>query len=164
MTRNNDNNRTANRDPVLHARHTDAELHRATLANLPAGFEIRRAGATGVCVVDNFCTPAEAAALIEKARPHLTHSQIRVGSKTVDFSGRISDTALVYGAYRKDQSVVTLMRRAAFLVGLPYTHLEATFVTRYGPGGFYEQHIDHGDDFRIDRLYTGFVVSQYAGF
>jgi len=152
MTRNRNSN--GDRNPAGHARHTNAELHQATLATLPAGFEIRRAGETGVCIVDNFCTPAEAAALIDKARPHLTHSQIRVGSKTVDFSGRVSDTALVFGTYRRDNSLVTLMQRAAMLVGLHYSHLEAVFVTRYGPGGFYEQHIDHGSDFRIDRLYT----------
>ncbi len=131
-----------------------SQLHRSALAALPAGFEIRRAGATGVCIVENFCTPEEAAVVIEKARPHLTPSKIRINNKTVDFSGRVSDTALVFGPSRKDQSLVTLMHRAAMLVGLPYSHLEAIFVTRYGAGGFYEQHIDHGNDFRVDRLYT----------
>jgi prolyl 4-hydroxylase len=124
------------------------------LDTLPANFEIWRAGQTGLSIVENFCTADEATATIEKARPHLTPSKIRVDNKTVDFSGRVSETALVYGPSRQDSDLTVLMQRAAMLVGLPYTHLEAVFVSRYGPGGFYEQHIDHGKDFRVDRLYT----------
>jgi hypothetical protein len=105
-------------------------------------------------VIDNFCTPAEAAALISKAEPHLGRSQIRVGGKNVDYSGRVSDNAMVFGPARRDPALLMLMHRAALLVGLSYTCLESMVVTRYGPGGFYEQHIDHGDNFRVDRLYT----------
>jgi hypothetical protein len=131
-----------------------AELHRATLRSIPSDFKIHRAGDTGVYVIDNFCTPAEAAAVIDKSRPFLTRSQIRVDSKNVDFSGRVSDTAMVFGPSRRDPSLLPLMHRAAMLVGLSYTHLESLVVTRYGAGGFYEQHIDHGKNFRVDRLYT----------
>jgi len=135
----------------------ESQTHEQALGSLPAGFEIHRAGDSGISIVENFCTPGEAAALIDKARPHLSSSQIRIRNKTVDFSGRVSETALVHGSSREDPSVVMFMHRAAMLVGLPYTYLEAVFVTRYGPGGFYEQHIDHGDDFRVDRLYTVLV-------
>ena len=37
---------------------------------------------------------------------------------------------------------------------MPYTHLENVFVTRYSEGDFYEQHIDFGDVYGVDRLYT----------
>ena len=60
----------------------------------------------------------------------------------------------MYGPYYRYAGVVPLMRRAAALVGLPYTHLEEVYVTRYGEEDFYGQHIDFGDDFGIDRLYT----------
>ena len=133
------------------------DLHQSTLAGLPSGFQVHRAGETGICVIDNFCTPAEAQALISKAAPRLGRSQIRAGGKNVDFSGRVSDNAMVFGTGRHDPSVLTLMHRAAMLVGLPYNNLESLIVTRYGPGGFYEQHIDHGDNFRVDRLYTVLV-------
>jgi hypothetical protein len=129
-------------------------LHRDTLRDIPAGFQINRAGDTGVCVIDNFCTPAEAEVVKDKARPYLARSQIRVGSENMVFSGRVSDTAIVFGPSCRDPSLIPLMHRAAMLVGLPYTYLESLVVTRYGPGGFYEQHIDHGDNFRVDRLYT----------
>ncbi|MEC9375133.1 MAG: 2OG-Fe(II) oxygenase [Pseudomonadota bacterium] len=130
------------------------ELQRSTLRNLPSNFNIYRAGDTGVSIVENFCTSLEATMLISKAKPFLVPSQIRSGRKNVEFSGRISDTAMVFGPERQDQSLIPLMSRAAMLVGLPYTHLESLVVTRYGPGGFYEQHIDHGKNFRVDRLYT----------
>ena len=104
-----------------------AQLHQQTLNGLPKGFEVRRLGETGLAVVDNFCTAAEAEAVIGKAEPHLTKSLIRVNNKTVDYSGRVSETALVYGPSRYDPSLLTLMNRAALLVGLPYTNLEAVW-------------------------------------
>ncbi|MEE4186192.1 MAG: hypothetical protein V2J12_10520, partial [Gammaproteobacteria bacterium] len=41
------------------------------LAYLPDGFTVRPAGATGLTLVENFCTPAEAEALITLARSQL---------------------------------------------------------------------------------------------
>ena len=49
---------------------------------------------------------------------------------------------------------MTIAVRAAALTGLPYTHIEGVYVTRYQEGGLYDEHVDFGDDFNVDRLYT----------
>ena len=60
----------------------------------------------------------------------------------------------MYGPKFRYPGVMPLMQRAAALVGLPYTHLEEVYVTRYRETEFYGQHIDFGDHFDVDRLYT----------
>ena len=117
-------------------------MSEAALDAVPDGFTVNQVGDTGIRVIDNFCTEAEAASVIAAA-------QSRVGRSTiVDADGknqvsdvRSSSTAGLFSANYQDPSVIPLMRRAGALVGLPYTHLENVFVTRYRAGDFYEQHI-----------------------
>jgi hypothetical protein len=121
---------------------------------LPDGFKVTRLFHTGVYVIDDFCSAAEAADIIAVASGRLNRSRIRTESGFTDSDERSSYTALMYGPGYRYSSVVPLMRRAAALVGLPYTHLEEVYVTRYRETEFYGQHIDYGDNFDVDRLYT----------
>ena len=124
------------------------------LSYLPNGFSIIKVGNTGVSVVDGFCTPEEAQAIIDLARGDLKPSLVQVDGKFVFREGRKSDTALVFGPKKRDPALLPIACRAAALTGLPYTHLEGVYVTRYGEGGRYDEHLDSGDNFKIDRLYT----------
>jgi len=125
-----------------------------SVAWLPDGFTVRRLAQTGISVVDNFCTPEEAAAVIEAASPLLKRSGVLIDGKFRDHDGRVSYTALLYGGKLRHPSVHPLMQRAAMLAGMPYTHIEAVYVTRYPEGGLYNEHLDHGEAFAVDRLYT----------
>jgi hypothetical protein len=127
---------------------------KASWSLLPNGFEIIKLFNTGIFVVDNFCTPEEAGKIIEAAKNRMVRSGVLVDGRFRDSDGRISETARLFGLKYRYSGVVPLMRRAAALVGLPYTHLEDVYVTRYTEGGFYATHIDFGDAFGVDRLYT----------
>jgi len=124
------------------------------LSYLPDGFAVTKIGQTGVSVVDGFCTPDEAQAVIRLAKCKLAPSAVRQQGKFVLDPGRRSDTALVFGPRCPDPALIPFACRAAALTGLPYTHLEAVYVTRYQEGGRYDEHVDYGDDFTVDRLYT----------
>ena len=124
------------------------------LSYLPDGFTVRKAGRTGVSVVDGFCTQEEAQAVIDLARGNLVPSAVQVDGKFMLADGRQSDTALVFGPKNPDPALLPFACRAATLTGLPYTHLEGVYVTRYGEGGHYNEHVDYGDNFKVDRLYT----------
>jgi hypothetical protein len=126
----------------------------APWAVLPDGFQIRTLANTGVRVVDNFCTADEAKEIIDVASDRLERSLVMTAEGFRETDLRSSDHALLFGPRYRYQGVIPLMRRAAALVGLPYTHLEEVYVTRYGEKDFYGQHIDYGDDFGIDRHYT----------
>jgi hypothetical protein len=121
---------------------------------LPDGLKITTLAHTGVYVVDNFCSAEEAVDIIGAATSRLTRSKILTEEGFTDSDERSSCTALMYGPNFRHPGVVPLMQRAAALVGLPYTHLEEVYVTRYRETEFYGQHIDFGDDFDVDRLYT----------
>ena len=125
-----------------------------SLSYLPDGFRISKVKQTGVAVVDGFCTSEEAQAVIRLARDKLNPSAVRQGGKFVQDPGRNSETALVFGPRCKDPALIPFACRAAFLTGVPYTHLEAVYVTRYQEGGRYDEHVDYGDHFSVDRLYT----------
>ncbi len=124
------------------------------LSYFPDGFTIRKVGQTGVAVIDGFCTPAEAHKIIELARGGLHASGVQEKGKFVLAAGRQSETAGVFGPGNCDPTLLPIACRAAALVGLPYTHLEAVYVTRYQEGGHYNEHVDYGDHYNIDRLYT----------
>ena len=124
------------------------------LSYLPDGFRIHKVANTGISVVDGFCTPEEARAVIALASGQLKPSAVQVDGKFVLAEGRQSDTALVFGPENRDPALLPFACRAATLTGLPYTHLEGVYVTRYGEGGHYNEHVDYGDDFKVDRLYT----------
>lgn len=124
------------------------------LSYMPDGFTVRKIEQTGIAVIDNFCSPEEAEALIGLARNRLVPSAVRQGGRFVLDPGRNSDTALVFGPHNRDPALVPIACRAAALTGLPYTHLEAVYITRYKEGGRYNEHVDYGADFSVDRLYT----------
>lgn len=105
-------------------------------------------------MIDKFCTPEEADQLIEKARGRLTRSFVLDEGKTSRNVGRSSETALVFSWKDQDPTLLPLMYRGAMLVGVPHTHIEAIHVTRYQDGEFYKGHIDYGDDYLVNRLYT----------
>lgn len=111
-------------------------------------------GATGVAVIDGFCTPEEAREIIDAARDRLHRSRVLQDGKFVSDPGRSSETALIFGPRRMDPEWVPLACRAAAVTGLPYTHLEGVYVTRYQEGQRYDEHVDYGDKFAVDRLYT----------
>ncbi|MBT8422506.1 MAG: 2OG-Fe(II) oxygenase [Gammaproteobacteria bacterium] len=125
-----------------------------SVAWLPDGFTVRRLADTGIALVDNFSTAEESVAVIEAARGRLRRSGVYVDGKFQDHDGRISYTASLYGSGYRHPSVLPLMQRAAMLSGLPYTHIEAVYVTRYPEGGLYNEHIDFGPEYSVDRLYT----------
>lgn len=133
---------------------TDAPVPPHSVSWLPDGFRVRRLARTGLTLVDNFCTAAEAAAVIAAAETRLQRSGVLIDGKFQDHEGRISYTAQLYGPHYQHAELFPLMQRAAMLTGIPYTHLESVYVTRYPEGGLYNEHIDHGDEFEVDRLYT----------
>ena len=62
---------------------------------LPDGFEVQRAGKTGVYVVDNFCTPEEAQGIIDLAKSRLVRSVI------LDIDGKFTDRMSVARVQQK---------------------------------------------------------------
>jgi hypothetical protein len=131
-----------------------AGIPQHNLSYMPNGFSITKVGNTGVSVIDGFCTPEEAQTIIDLAKDQLRPSAVQIDGKWVLAEGRQSDTALVFGPKRPDPALLPFACRAAALTGLPYTHLEGVYVTRYGEGGRYDEHLDCGSNFQIDRLYT----------
>jgi prolyl 4-hydroxylase len=131
---------------------TNVPVH--NLSFFPDGLTIYKVGQTGVSVIDGFCTPTEAHAIIEMARDRLKPSGVQEKGKVVMAAGRQSDTARVFGVGDLNAELLPIACRAAALTGLPYTHLEAVYVTRYQEGGHYNEHVDYGDEYSIDRLYT----------
>jgi prolyl 4-hydroxylase len=124
------------------------------LAFLPDGFSVSVAGETGVAIVDNFCTPHEAEYLIECAREKLNHSRITIDNKQIKDDYRTSQTARVFDPSNKDPAVLPLLYRAGMLLGLPFSNVEAVYVTRYLEGEYYKAHEDFYKGFDGDRLYT----------
>lgn len=120
----------------------------------PDNFRVRVVGATGVYVFENFCTPEEADEIVSVAAERLGPSGVLVNARFEQTSERSSHTAALFSRYFRYPGVVPLMQRAAALVGLPYTNIEDVYVTRYREGDFYAQHIDYGESFAVDRLYT----------
>ncbi len=125
-----------------------------TVSWLPDGFTVRQLAGTGLSIVDNFCTPAEAAAVIEAARDRLERSGVLIDGKFHEHEGRISYTAELYSRDYQHAALFPLMQRAAALAGVPYTHIDNVYVTRYPEGGLYNEHLDFGDEYQVDRLYT----------
>jgi len=125
-----------------------------SLSYLPDVFCIHRIGQTGVSVVDGFCTQTEAQAVIDFARDKMRPAAVRVNGEFVLSEGRQSETARLFGPGNPDARFLDLACRAAMLAGLPYNYLEGVYVTRYAEGGFYNEHVDYGFEFKTDRLYT----------
>lgn len=121
---------------------------------LPPGFAVSQIADTGVSVIDNFCTREEAKYIIETARPYLTPSRIVVNNESVLDDYRSSSTASVYNSSFKDPALLPLLFRGAMICGVPYTHVETVFVTRYSSKEFYKSHEDFFPGFQGDRLYT----------
>lgn len=124
------------------------------LAFLPHGFTVTHAGETGISIVENFCTPEEAAYLIDSARGKLQESRITINNKRIRDDYRRSQTAMVFDPYNKDPAILPLLYRAGMLLGLPHGNVETVFVTRYQEGEYYKAHQDFYPGFDGDRLYT----------
>ena len=124
------------------------------LVFLPDGFTVQQAGNSGITIVDNFCTRKEADYLIELARPRLQDSRITINNKQIKDDYRTSKTAIVFGPIDQDPAILPLLYRAGMLLGLPHTHVETVFVTRYQGGEYYKAHEDYYEGFDGDRLYT----------
>jgi len=115
---------------------------------------ITKIGETGVTVIDGFCTREEAQELITYARERVGPAAVLEDGEFVLSDGRQSETCHVFGPRAQNPRFVAFASRAAALTGMPYTHLDGVFITRYGPGGFYHEHHDFGDHFKDNRLYT----------
>lgn len=124
------------------------------LVHLPDGFTVEHVGSTGISLVENFCTPDEARAIVDASRDRLRASRITVNNEQVLDDYRTSQTASVFDPRNKEPAVVPLLYRAAMLLGVPATHAENVFVTRYGEGEYYKAHQDFYPGFDGDRLYT----------
>lgn len=138
---------------LIGRRHYDPSA--APVYYLPDGFAIHRVGDTGIKIIDNFCTPQETRHLIDKARGQLTKSQIIVGGKAVDSAGRSSNHSVVFHRFHQDKKILPIIARGAMLAGVPITHSEQIYVTRYTEGELYNAHHDYADSFLADhRLCT----------
>jgi len=124
------------------------------IAFIPDGFKVHQGGDTGLRIVDNFCTPDEAAYLIEAASGKLKDSRITINNKRVKDDYRTSQTALVFDPTNKDPKVLPLLYRASMLLGVSYSNVESVYVTRYKEGEYYKAHKDFYNGFDGDRLYT----------
>jgi len=127
------------------------------LVLLPDGFTVSWAGATGISIVENFVTRAEAEYLIARASNSLTDSQITIDNMRIKDSYRTSQTAIVLDPNHMDPAVIVIIRRAAMLLSLPASHVESVYVTRYRGGEYYKAHQDAFPGFDGDRLYTALI-------
>jgi hypothetical protein len=131
-----------------------ARIPEHNLSYMPDGFTITKAGKTGVSIIDGFCTPEEAQAVIDFSRDKLGPAGVMSNGVFIEHPQRLCDTGLVFGPGNVNQELLPIACRAATLTGLPYTHLEGVYVTRYPEGGLYDEHVDFGKKFSVDRLYT----------
>ncbi len=121
---------------------------------LPNDFCARQVANTGLSIVDNFCTPEEASYLIKCTQDRLKPSTMTVNYQNILTSRRTSETATVFSEDRWDPAVLPLLHRGSMLVGLPYNHVEAVYVTRYQAGQKFDSHTDFYPGYNGDRLYT----------
>ena len=121
---------------------------------LPNEFCVRQVANTGLSLVDNFCTPEEARYLIKCTQDRLKPSTMTVNYQKILTTRRTSETATVFSEHTWDPAVLPLLHRGSMLVGLPYNHVEAVYVTRYQPGQKFDAHTDFYPGYNGDRLYT----------
>jgi prolyl 4-hydroxylase len=121
---------------------------------LPDGLRVNKVGDTCVSIVDNFCTPEEASKIIAIARGRLKPRGVIINNKAVLSERRTSETALVYSEGKGDSCVLQFLIRGSMLTGLPYTHAEAVYVTRYAHGEKFDSHLDCAPGYFGDRLYS----------
>jgi prolyl 4-hydroxylase len=146
--------RITDRKGYLWAKLTGIRVPTFPLAWLPDGFTVNHAGDTGLVVVENFCTADEAEYLINRANGRLHHSRITINDKAIKDDYRTSQTALVFDPFNKDTAILPLLHRAAMLLGLPASHVETVYVTRYQENQYYKAHQDFFPGFDGDRIYT----------
>jgi len=97
------------------------------LSWLPDGFVMQPLGATGVRLIDNFCSPHEAALLIDSARTLLERAQTGdVVVNDVALSGQFA----LSEHDGDDSTLLPLLYRCAVAFGIPYTHVERIAVGR----------------------------------
>ena len=147
----------ADRQGYFQARILGLKVPAFPLAHLPDGFSVNWAGATGVAIVENFCSRDEAEYLISRASRHLKDSRITINDQQIKDPYRRSQTAIVLDPYNKDPAVLKIVFRAAMLLGLPVDHVESVYVTRYRAGEYYKAHHDAYEGFDGDRYYTTLI-------
>ncbi len=121
---------------------------------LPNEFCVRQVANTGLSIVENFCTQEEANYLIKCTQDRLKPSMMTVNYKSILTSRRTSETATVFSEHMWDPAVLPLLYRGSMLVGLPYNHVEAVYVTRYQAGQKFDSHTDFYSGYNGDRMYT----------
>ncbi len=119
----------------------------APLHHLPEGFSIHTVADTGIRVIDNFCTKAEAEYLIGKATAELQKSKVVVDGKVIEDSGRTSSHSVVFHRHHQDPRILPIIARGAMLTGVPADHAEQIYVSRYSEGQLYHGHYDFAQDF-----------------
>ena len=92
-----------------------------SISAVPDGFRIQPLAKTGITLVDNFCTPAEAALLIDNARGLLARGN---NAHAVVNDVAVSGQLCLSGQDGDDPALLPLLYRAAILFGVSYTHVE----------------------------------------
>jgi hypothetical protein len=92
---------------------------------VPDGFTNRQIAATGVRVIDNFCTAEESAWLIDAARNILQDTNTDVAVNDVASTG-----VLAFAGTENDDAVLTLLYRSSVIFGVPYTHAARILLAR----------------------------------
>ena len=89
------------------------------------GFTNQKIGATGVRVIDNFCTAEESVWLIDTARNILQNANTDVVVNDVASTG-----VLALAGSDNDDAILTLLYRSSILFGIPYTHASHIMLAR----------------------------------
>jgi hypothetical protein len=92
---------------------------------VPDGFTNRKIAATGVRVIDNFCTAEESAWLINSARNVLQSANADVAVNDVASTG-----VLALAGADNDDAILTLLYRSSILLDVPYTHASRIMLAR----------------------------------
>jgi len=124
------------------------------LWSFPIGLKIGEIDQTSVRFVDGFCTPQEAAGLINIAKNRVNPSSVLgAHGKSITHDYRTSSDTKI-GLVNADPLVRSIVARAAGLLGLPMAHAESLNITRYRAGEYYKSHLDHDGSPSADRIYT----------
>ena len=130
------------------------EIPASPLWSLPDGFTVRTLADTGVRLMDNFCTRAEAERMIDVCRDKVQRSTvINERKESVEHTYRTSSDMTLH-VDGTDPVLKDLVFRASGLLGLPVQCVERTSITRYRSGEYYKSHFDHDGSIKADRLYT----------
>jgi hypothetical protein len=106
----------------------DVPIH--NISWVPDGFVVQKIAATGVRIVDNFCSADEAAGLMNTAAGLIGKSGADAVVNDVEASGVYAVAGDV-----DDPAVLGLLYRCSILFGVPYTHCKTIVMAASGPEG-----------------------------